>query len=165
MSWGEDSAVTWKNCSFSELSADLLYQLLMLRQQVFIVEQQCPYADADGWDSSASHLLAFAADATLIACCRMLPPGSRYAEASIGRVVVHSDWRRRGLGHELIERATTAVRAQFPEAAIRIGAQSHLVSFYGRHGYQPVGEQYPVDRIPHQDLLLSTKETACRDTR
>jgi ElaA protein len=136
----------WVCKSFDELSREELYGILALRQEVFIVEQRCPYADADGRDLDAAHLFCLEAG-RVIACARLFAPGP--AEAVIGRVVTSPAVRRTGLGRELMRRAIDALRDQHGPTAIRLGAQSYLERFYGSFGFIRAGEDYLEDGIPH----------------
>jgi ElaA protein len=149
--------VTWVFRPFHELSTAELYAALQLRQLVFVVEQRCPYLDADGADDQAWHLLGWAAapDGTraLHAYARVFPPGIKYDEASIGRVVSHPDARRTGLGRRLVAEALRRVDALAPGAAVRIGAQRYLERFYEEFGFRRAGEDYDEDGIPHVEML------------
>jgi ElaA protein len=138
----------WELREFGALSRDELYRLLALRQAVFIVEQKCPYQDADGLDARAAHL--FAADGDeVVACARLFAPGERRAEAVIGRVVTAPSVRRSGLGRELMRRAVAAVEERHGRVAIWIGAQKYLERFYASFGFVRAGDDYDEDGIPH----------------
>lgn len=136
----------WK--SFSELDTQELYTLLALRNEVFVVEQNCPYQDADGLDPAAWHLLGWHEN-RLAAYCRLLPPGLRYPEAAIGRVVTAPACRKLKLGHDLMRRAVEQGLALYPDAGLSLSAQAHLRSFYECHGFRVEGEGYLEDGIPH----------------
>jgi len=146
----------WQCKKFSELSPDELYALLKLRSQVFVVEQQAIYLDLDDRDQQGFHLLLKDDSGLLIAYCRLLPPGILYEEAVIGRVVVDPAWRGRGLAHQLMQQAIPRCLELFSTWQIHISAQKHLQSFYARHGFQPVTDDYLEDGIPHVGMLLDT---------
>ena len=144
---------TWQWRKFDELSLRQLHQILRLRQQVFVVEQNCAYEDIDGWDDKATHLLAVAATDDLLGCCRVFAPGVRFAEANIGRILVCSTNRGQGLGHELVCRGKAFFAANFPSEPIKIAGQAHLQTFYGSHGFVTESDEYLVDDIPHVDMF------------
>ncbi len=144
----------WQWKTFQELTLDELYRLLALRQEVFVVEQQCVYQDADGYDPSAHHLLGTAGGpgAPLVACLRVLPPGLKYPEASFGRVLTASSVRRQGQGKVLVEKGLAFIAENYPGATIRIGAQDYLRRFYEGFGFQARGDAYDEDGILHVDM-------------
>ena len=143
----------WVWRSFSELTADELYDIFVLRQTVFVVEQNCAYLDADGWDRRSRHLYARAASGLVIAYLRLVEPGVKYAEPSIGRVITHPSVRRTGLGRELMREGLRGAERYYPGAAIRIGAQRWAESFYSSLGFESVGPEYVEDDIPHVEML------------
>ena len=140
--------VNWTIKRFDELTLDELYNILQLRNEVFIVEQNCVYKDLDGKDRSAWHLMAVE-DGKLVAYTRILPPGVSYNDPAIGRVVTSSLKRRSGLGRELMKRSIEACRIFFGKTSITLSAQVYLQSFYESFGFMPVGEEYLDDGIPH----------------
>ncbi len=142
----------WHDHAFAELSVVELYAILALRERVFVVEQRCAYQDADGIDPASRHVLA-RRDGAIIAYLRVVPAGARYAEVSIGRVVIAPEARGEGLGRELMRRGHASVRAHHGEVAIRLGAQAHLTAFYGSLGYTQLGEPFDEDGIPHVYML------------
>lgn len=148
----ESPVIHWHLLAYPELSLDDLYDLLELRQRVFIAEQNCPYIDADGLDPSCWHLLGRDEHARLDAYSRILPPGAKYTEPSIGRVVTHPRVRGMGLGKQLMREAIRQTANLFPGEPIRIGAQMYLVRFYSEFGFEPVGEPYDEDGIPHVEM-------------
>ncbi|MBS1538099.1 MAG: GNAT family N-acetyltransferase [Bacteroidetes bacterium] len=146
----------WQCYQFSELSTSLLYNILSLRQEVFIVEQNCVYLDADGYyDHCALHLCGFDHTGHLIAYSRIIAPSIKYSEPSIGRVVVAPTARRKGIGEELMKQSIKFCNNHYPNCSIRISAQSHLEQLYATLGFQSVGEPYMEDGIPHIEMLLS----------
>ena len=138
----------WELRAFDALTVAELYGILRTRQDVFIVEQKCAYADADGLDPIASHLFAVDGDA-LVACARLFAPGLRRREAVIGRVVTAPSVRRSGLGRELMRRAIDAIESGHGRVAIWLGAQKYLQRFYESFGFVRDGEDYLEDDIPH----------------
>lgn len=144
--------VEWHCQSFDELGSLRLHALMSLRQQVFVVEQACAYQDADSFDQEALHLFATDSD-TLIACCRLLAPGKKYAEPSIGRVCTAQSHRGRGIGRELMQRALQQVTQHYPNQAVRISAQLYLQKFYESLGFRTTSAPYDEDGILHIDML------------
>lgn len=139
--------------NFDELTVYELYDCIVLREEIFVVEQQCIYRDADGKDKKAIHLLCYDSS-TLIAYCRILPPHTSYNEAAIGRVVVKKEYRGKLLGKELMNRAITITKHLYPDTDIRISAQEYLLNFYSALGFTTVSEVYLEDNIPHRAMLL-----------
>jgi ElaA protein len=142
-----------------DMSADGLHAVLAARESVFIVEQNCPYLDADALDRHSWHL-AGTLDGTLAAYLRVVDPGYKsvhpgefYAEPSIGRVLTMQAFRRRGLGVALMDEGIAGCERYFPGQGIRISAQSYLLDFYRAHGFKVVGEEYLEDDIPHFEML------------
>ncbi len=146
----------WQWLHFRQLALDDLYELLALRCRVFILEQGA-YLDPDGLDRDAFHLLARDAAGSLQACLRALPPGRKYAEASIGRVVAAPEQRGRGLGRELMQRGLARCDGEWPGQGVRISAQQRLQGFYASLGFQAVGDAYLEDDIPHLQMLRSPR--------
>ena len=152
----QPDTISWQFSDFDDLSPRDIYAALQLRQMVFIVEQTCPYLDADGLDAAARHLLGWlpgAGEPLLAAYVRILPPGVKYTEPSIGRVVTHPEVRRTGLGKQLMHEAIRRTQMLAPGAAIRIGAQQYLERFYAEFGFRVASEPYDEDGIPHIEML------------
>jgi len=143
----------WRCVRFGALGGRELHDLFELRQNVFVVEQACAYADIDGHDLEAWHLSGRDPGQRLLAYARLLGPGTRFAEPSIGRVVTHPLARRCGLGRALMGRALLECERHYPGHPIRISAQTYLTAFYGELGFAPAGESYDEDGIPHQDMI------------
>lgn len=150
----------WSNLSFSELSVDQLYDLMKLRVDVFVVEQNCPYNELDekDRDKHTRHLLAYNENTEIIAYARILAPGVSYPEASIGRVVIAQQARGLGLAHSLMIKAIEVLSTYWPKHNIQIGAQQHLQGFYQQQGFEIASEMYLEDGIPHLDMLLTIKD-------
>jgi len=146
--------MVFKCLSFSQLSKEELYNVLALRQEVFIVEQDCPYLDADGKDQPAWHLLGFDDDQKLVAYTRLLDKGISYPKyPSIGRVVTSPSARGQGWGIKLMEESIRQMGLLFGKQDIKISAQVYLDKFYRSLGFQPVGEGYLEDNIPHIAMI------------
>ena len=139
--------------SFTELTTSELYQILQLRSEVFVVEQDCVYQDIDYKDQKALHVLGFKND-KLIAYTRIFKPGDYFKNASIGRVVVAQKERAYGYGHELIKASIQAVQKNYTTLEITISAQTYLKKFYQIHGFVKVGEEYLEDGIPHIEMRI-----------
>jgi ElaA protein len=150
----ERPAVRWSCCAFGELSLLELQFMYMARQQVFALEQRAIYLDADGADEFSWHLAAWGdAHRMPLAYARLVAPGVKYAEPSIGRVITTAPARGTGLGRELVARAVAECERLWPGQGIRISAQSHLVRFYAEAGFLAVSGDYMEDGIPHVEML------------
>ena len=147
-------ALTWRCVPFDSLAPGELQAIHRARQRVFVLEQDCVFLDADEDDELAQHLAAWAAgEPEPVAYARLLPPGTKYAEASIGRVLTSLAMRRHGLGRELMVRALALVGAMWPRCAVRISAQTRLEAFYASLGFVAIGAPYPEDGIEHTEML------------
>ena len=144
--------MNWSWSRFAELGVDNLYDALALRCRVFILEQG-PYLDPDGLDRQSWHLLGRDEAGTLQAYLRIVDPGLKYAEPSIGRVITSAEVRGTGFGRALFTEGVRQCQAVWPGRGIRISAQAHLERLYGNHGFVRVGEPYPEDGIPHLEML------------
>lgn len=143
---------------FADLSPFDLYEIMILRQTVFIVEQNCPYLDADGLDYQAWHLLVYDLNKRLVAYTRLLPLDVPYAGyTSIGRVVNLPTMRGTGLGRFLMQQSIATCNTLFGNVSIKIGAQSYLIRFYESFGFCSTGENYLEDGIPHTKMILDLK--------
>jgi len=138
--------------NFKELTTIELYNLLQLRSQVFVVEQDCVYQDIDFKDQKALHILGFKND-KIIAYTRIFKPGDYFEKASIGRVVVAENERKFGYGHLIMEYSIKAIYSFFNEKIIKISAQKYLKEFYESHNFVQIGEEYLEDNIPHIAML------------
>jgi ElaA protein len=145
--------IQWMLKPFDELEPEWFYKVMVLRQRVFVVEQACAYLDCDGRDPKALHLLGRMANRSLGAYARLLPPGTTFSDASIGRVVVDPAVRRVGIGRALMGEAITHARATFG-GPLRIGAQVHLERFYAEFGFARSGPQYDENGIAHVHMIL-----------
>ena len=147
----------WVWLRFAELGVDNLYDALALRCRVFILEQG-PYLDPDGLDRHSWHLLGRDAQGALQAYLRVVDPGLKYAEPSMGRVITAPELRGTGAGHQLVAEGLRRCAQAWPGQGNRISAQAHLQAFYAAHGYRVVGEPYGEDRIPHIQMLRAAPE-------
>lgn len=138
--------------TFSELTTEELYQLLQLRSEVFVVEQDCVYQDIDDKDQVALHVLGYDGP-SLVAYTRIFKPGDYFKEASIGRVVVKQKVRNKAFGYEIMKASIQAVSTNYNTDNIRISAQVYLTRFYKNLGFKEVGEKYLEDGIPHINML------------
>jgi ElaA protein len=145
--------IHWYCKTFEELSPHELYKILQLRNEVFVVEQNCVFQDADNKDEGCLHFMGFKED-VLIAYTRLAAPGYIYEQASIGRVVTSPAHRKKGSGKDLMQRSIQECKLHFGNVAIKIGAQYYLVPFYSSFGFKPVGEKYLEDGIEHIYMIL-----------
>lgn len=144
--------MNWTWARFAELGVDNLYDALALRCRVFILEQG-PYLDPDGLDRASWHLLGRNEQGVLQAYARVVDPGLKYDEPSMGRVIIAPEVRGTGTGHQLVAQALQRSAAVWPGLGNRISAQAHLQRFYEGHGFHAVGLPYGEDNIPHQQML------------
>jgi ElaA protein len=147
----------WQWLPFDQLHGAELYEVLALRQQVFILEQQCLYPDLDGLDQQAFHLLGWqtaGGQRRLAAYLRCLAPGAKYAEMSLGRVLTAPFARGAGIGRVLLKEGIARALQQHPGHGIRIGAQHYLERFYQDFGFETVSAPYDEDGIAHIDMIF-----------
>ena len=142
----------WRFARLDGLTAREVHDILQARSAVFVVEQACVFQDMDGADLESWHLFR-CAEGRVAAYCRLVPPGVKYAEPSIGRVITTGPVRGTGMGRALVVEALARARALWPGAAIRIGAQRHLERFYAGFGFVKASEPYDEDGIPHIEML------------
>ncbi len=143
--------INWILKRFEELSLQELYAILQLRNEVFVVEQNCAYHDPDGKDPPAWHLMGIEEN-KLVAYTRILPPGIAYSDPAIGRVVTSPSKRKGGLGRELMLRSIEHCEQLFGKTSITLGAQVYLKNFYTSLGFFPNGDEYIEDGIPHIEM-------------
>jgi ElaA protein len=138
---------------FDELSLMEFHDLIALRIEVFVIEQNCPYQDLDGKDIKSFHLLVKDIDEGIIGTARILPPGLSYPEISIGRVVSDKRQRNSGLGHLIMSNAMEFIKNKWDsKKSVKLSAQSHLTNFYEKHGFKSTGKEYLEDGIPHTEM-------------
>lgn len=147
----------WKWFAFDELSTQTLYDILRLRQEVFVVEQKCAYLDCDNRDNRSWHLTGYHQD-QLLAYCRVVPPSAAHCFPNIGRLLTHQKAREKGLGRELIQKALAHIKTTYPGADIRISAQLYLIKFYQSVGFHTSSETYDEDGIPHIEMMYQRKQ-------
>ena len=145
--------LTWKLKKFDELTVTELYAIMQLRNEVFVIEQNCVYQDADDKDQLCQHFCGWDAD-KLVAYTRIIPPGISYAQASIGRVVTSPAYRAGGAGRQLMKESISLTFSQFNCTQIKIGAQVYLTKFYQSLGFVPSSIEYLEDGIAHIEMIL-----------
>jgi ElaA protein len=157
------TVVHWTCKRFDDLGVHALHDALALRCRVFILEQG-PYQDPDVADKQAWHLLGYDAAGQLQACLRVVDPGAKFAEPSIGRVVTAPEARGQGLGRALMAEGLARCAQAWPGRAVRISAQAHLQGFYAALGFVPVGAPYLEDDIPHIEMLRPAEPALAKET-
>jgi len=140
--------IQWVLKKFEALTPYQLYAILQLRNEVFVVEQNCVFQDADDKDQHSFHLMGFY-NKKLVAYTRIVPAGIAYEQPSIGRVVTAPSVRRSGAGKELMQQSIAALYKLFGEQPIKIGAQLYLKKFYGSFGFEQISDVYLEDGIEH----------------
>nr|WP_298923489.1 GNAT family N-acetyltransferase [uncultured Allomuricauda sp.] len=138
--------------TFEELSNTELYQLMRLRSEVFVVEQDCIYQDLDNKDQKALHVLGVK-NQNVVAYTRVFMPGDYFKNTSIGRVVVEKEERKFGYGKVIMEASLEEIKKRFPESSIELSAQTYLIKFYNDLGFKTSGEEYLEDGIPHIRMI------------
>jgi ElaA protein len=141
-------------CRLDDLTGPQMHAVLAAREAVFVVEQNCAYQEADHLDRQAWHLIAFHGE-QIVGYLRLVEPGGRFAEPSIGRVLTTKNFRGTGLGKQLMVNAIAKSRELYRGQSVRISAQAYLKRFYESLGFRPVSDEYPEDGIPHVEMLLT----------
>tara|TARA_R110001599_G_scaffold353459_1_gene592471 strand:+ start:176958 stop:177413 length:456 start_codon:yes stop_codon:yes gene_type:complete len=144
----------WQTTEFAGLNGAALYAVLRLRQDVFVVEQDCRYQDIDNLDQGAVHILCWQ-EGELLAYQRCLPPGTHFVESAIGRIVVSPQARGRKLGKELVTRGIDHNLLRWQDHSIRINAQAYLEAFYADLGFVSAGEVFDEDGIAHIQMVYA----------
>jgi ElaA protein len=144
----------WQWCRLGELSAEQVYAVLAARVAIFVVEQNCAYQELDGLDADAEHLIAWSGT-QVAGYLRVLGPGTRFDDPSIGRIITAQPFRGTGLGRDLVAKGIEHTRLRYPGQPVRISAQKYLEKFYRDFGFVTVSEPYLEDDIPHVEMLLS----------
>jgi len=148
--------LTYLPVPYPALTIDQLYQLLRLRAEVFVVEQDCVYQDLDDKDQQAIHLLGLTEDGRLAAYTRILARGISYADyASIGRVITAPFARGKGIGRPLMRESLKVLFGNYGEQTVKISAQAHLNKYYQSVGFEGIGDIYDEDGIPHRAMLFT----------
>ncbi len=145
--------ITWTCKKFDELSPHELYAILQLRNEIFVVEQNCVFQDADNKDQACYHLMGWDTN-NLVAYTRIVPPGISYVETSIGRVVVLPAARKSGMGKLLMQKSIDTIFNIYGSVKIKIGAQLYLQKFYESLGFQQMSDIYEEDGIEHIEMTL-----------
>jgi ElaA protein len=144
--------ISWTLKPFSALSPDELYNILRLRSEVFVVEQNCVFQDMDNKDQQSWHLMGWENE-VLVAYTRLVPPGIAYPQPSIGRVITSKLVRKNGTGKLLMLKSIEELVHLFGESPIRIGAQLYLKKFYSSFGFEQSSEVYDEDGIEHIEMI------------
>lgn len=151
--------IDWRFARFDELSPGEIHDLYRLRAAIFVVEQACAFQDLDGADPQSWHLLG-RRDGELLAYARLVPPGVKYDEPSIGRIVTAHPVRRTGLGRTLVREALARAEKLWPGRAVRIGAQQRLEKFYEDFGFVTASAPYDEDGIAHVEMVRPAARAA-----
>lgn len=144
--------ISWRCAPFEELTPREIHDMLQARSAAFVVEQNCVFLDIDGIDPQCWHLVGYLGGA-LVATARLVPPGTKFAEPSIGRVVTTSAVRGTGVGRALMREAIAHAERLWPSEPLRVAAQVHLERFYESLGFVATPQRYVEDGIPHVDML------------
>jgi len=147
----------WHFARFADLSPHDLHDLYQARVAVFVVEQKCPFQDVDGIDPQCWHLIGRGPDGSVHAYSRLVPPGVKYAEPSIGRVLTTAAARGSGAGRELMRESIAHAARLWPGRPLRIGAQQYLEKFYGGFGFTTVSAPYDEDGILHVEMTTTAR--------
>lgn len=147
-----EGRIDWRTCAFSELDVRSWHDILKLRIDVFVVEQNCPYPELDGLDLHALHVIGCDAQHRPVAYCRILPP-HKDGLPHIGRVVVDKAHRGSGIGKQLMREALRSVERKYGSPRSALAAQAYLQAFYEELGYRVTSAVYPLDGIPHIDMM------------
>ncbi len=149
--------IQWVCKHFNELTATELYSIIRLRNEVFVVEQNCVFQDADNKDLHCLHLMGWLNN-ELIAYTRLLNKGVAYNYVSIGRVVTSPIYRKTGIGKLLMQQSITKCYELFGKQTIKIGAQLYLKGFYENFGFIQSGDMYDEDGIDHIEMLKEAND-------
>jgi len=149
--------MNWTLKNFNELTVSEFHDIIQLRLDIFVVEQDCPYLDLDGKDKIAYHFFGRSNEGETVAYTRLFGPGQYYKEAAIGRVVVHEAYRKDGLGYELMSKSIEQIESLYDTKTIKIGAQKYLRKFYESLGFVSTGDFYMEDGIPHLYMIKTSE--------
>lgn len=144
--------LTFYKKTFEELSLSELYEILQLRSEIFVVEQNCIYQDIDGKDQKALHVFG-KKEGKIAAYARCFSPGIYFKEAAIGRVLINQHHRKLGYGHQLLAASIKVLEKEEKTTVIKVSAQQYLIKFYEAHGFKSLGEGYLEDGIPHIAMI------------
>ena len=143
--------IIWKQKKWEELNKKNLHEILLVRSEVFVVEQKCVYQDIDNKDPKAIHLYGKIKN-KIVAYSRIFNEGDFYKEISFGRALVLKNQRGKGLGDELVQKSIEIIKGNWPNKKVKISAQAHLNNFYKKHGFIEKGKEYLEDGIPHVSM-------------
>ena len=143
--------IIWKQKKWEELNKKNLHEILLVRSEVFVVEQNCVYQDIDNKDPKALHLYGKIKN-KIVAYSRIFNEGDFYKEISFGRALVLKNQRGKGLGDELVQKSIEIIKGNWPNKKVKISAQAHLNNFYKKHGFIEKGKEYLEDGIPHVSM-------------
>jgi ElaA protein len=149
----DPSPLRWQWLAWADFDPDTLYALLRLRVDIFVVEQNCAYADLDGLDPQCRHLVGRDIAGQVQAGLRLVPPGIKHAAPAIGRLVVAAGLRGAGSGRALMLEGLRGCAQHYPQQAVFLSGQQHLEHFYRSLGFATISEPYIEDGIPHVDML------------
>jgi len=141
--------------TYQQLSKEKLYQIIRLRLEVFVLEQNCIYQDLDNKDQKAIHLVG-EEEGKVIAYTRLFKKGDYFENASIGRVIVRKESRKKDYGKIIMQKSIEELKNEHNEENIEISAQKYLIKFYDDLGFKKMGEEYLEDNIPHIKMILKT---------
>jgi ElaA protein len=145
--------IIWSTKAFKDLTVDEYFEIIHLRTEIFVVEQNCPYQEVDEKDRQSFHLFGRSENGKIISVTRILPAGVSYKEISIGRVALKKAYRGKGIADELMKETFKFINSELGKQPIRISAQEHLLNYYNKHGFEQVGESYLEDNIPHIEMV------------
>ncbi len=154
-----NAGITWQCARLTELSATQQYAIFSARSEVFVVEQNCVFQEMDGLDLEADHVIGWGGDNVVAAYLRIVAPGIKFVEPSLGRVITTRNFRGGGAGKTLIAEGIRHLERIYPGQAIRIGAQAYLEKFYGSFGFRTVTDIYLEDDIQHIDMVRNAGHT------
>jgi len=145
----------WQIKHYRDLTLNEFHDIIALRSEVFVVEQNCAYQDLDGKDKKCYHLICRNGIGKIVATARILPPGLSYDDTAIGRVVIEEELRGQGTGNDMMSHCIDFCLKEFGNAPIIISAQKHLEDYYGKHEFKSTGKEYLEDGIPHVEMMLT----------
>ena len=145
----------WQIKHYRDLTINEFHDIIKLRLEAFVVEQNCIYLDLDGKDKKCYHMICRDGMGNIVATARIVPPGLIYEEAAIGRVVIYESIRKKGVGHELMNKCIKFCEVEFGACPIRISAQKHLEVYYEKYQFISTGKEYLEDGIPHVEMLYT----------
>lgn len=150
--------LAWQFKHFNELTITEFHDIIALRLQAFVMEQNCKYVDLDGKDKKSYHMICRDGLGDIVATARILPEGVSFREVGIGRVVVNDNIRRKHIGTELMERCLQFIKEEFGEVPVRIAAQKYLLDFYKKFGFVEDSDEFLDAGIPHKEMILNPKK-------